>query len=214
MTTLLQTIRTEPSTFWPGDMVVVIQNDLVARLQNKLITPHTHKFHMAIIAEYSPLEGDFIIFESTPGSGRGGVSIARLSWYNGMEVQIYRPTNSNHVDGEVAVWNSTKDGRKHYNFLICAEIGLRVISYCLTHFKPIPYTKFPSASNKTVICTMFANDAWKNTIPVFDQRYLPMPANFEQQLVDGKVKLVGEWKGDKSHGKYRNGYKPKQGGKK
>jgi len=216
MDTLLNTIKSVPDIFWPGDIGVVVQNDIIARLQEKLITPPTRMFHMFLITEYVPDENDWIIYESTP---LAGVSIGRLSWYNGQHIMIFRPvkypsSTSQQFDmqwGKHAIWNSTKDGRKYYNYIVCVKVIWRLFNYCGRHIKPAPYTIFPNDSSHTVICTMFANDAWKEICAIFDPKYLPIPANFVQQVDEEKLALIGDWKGDKTYGrtKYRIGVRPK-----
>jgi len=213
MDTLFTTIKTTPDLFWTGDIGVVIQDDIVARLQEKLITPTTRMFHMFLLVQYIPDERDWVIYESTP---MAGVSIGRLSWYSGMHIMVFRPikhlssiqTEFDMQWGQHAVMNSTKDGRKHYNFIIYIKIAYRLFNYCGRHIKPAPYTIFPNDSNHTVVCTMFGNDAWKDICPIFDERYLPIPANFKQQWDEDKVALIGDWPGDKSFHKYKIGYKP------
>ena len=202
---LIKTMKTQPDLFWSGDIGVVIQHDFVANLQAKLLRPSTHKFHMFMLVNYSADEKDWMIIESTP---RAGVSIGRLSWYEGQEIEIYRPTGVHWTAGQRAVFDATKDGRKNYNFLLYVKLAYLVFNYCGRHLKPAPYTIFPPENIGTVVCSMFVNDGWKNLCPVFDQRYAPIPANFEQQLIDGKVTLIGKWPEDKSFHKYQIGCKP------
>lgn len=190
----------------PGDVGAVVEKGLVGRLSARLILPSTDFFHFFLVADYIPIENDFVIYESIPSHG---VAVGRLSWYLNQTVAIFRPALEEVLSrsilkpeelGQRAVWQATKFGRCKYDYRLCAIICFRTLFGCFKSFFKgdgfnIIFTDIPFSRDKRLLCTEMVDEAYNELFPVFDRRYELLPANFLNSYLEANVDHVCGWTG-------------------
>ena len=190
----------------PGDIGAVVETGLVGRLSARFILPSTDFFHFFLVADYIPLENDYVIYESIPSHG---VSVGRLSWYLPFTVAIFRPNTDEVLSrtilkpeelGRRAVWQATKFGRCKYDYRLCAIIMLRTFWGCFRNLSRgkgfyIDFTEIPFSKDKRLLCTEMVDEAYNELFPVFDRRYELLPANFLNSYLEANIDHVCGWTG-------------------
>ena len=176
-----------------GDIVGVPADHRLARLCYHVFRPHTKLFHWLIIYEYIPEEQDYIILESI----RKGVTVGRLSRYQGSGYRVFRPAVSNPDIGRRACHELTRYGRNGYDWLILLTLPfdcLRIIIRQLIierRLHPIRPCELPYRVDHRLTCTEAANLGWTRVgYPVIPPGVFPLPAAFLEAVRRRRLREV------------------------
>jgi hypothetical protein len=152
-----------------------------------MISPHVHYFHHFLIGPCIPEDDDWIILESI----NSGVRVGRLSWYDGREAVVYRPTLE--TAGELAFDQATLYGRRGYDYLQLAKLFIWGIPKWVNGgFKPIPWNKIPSDSDAALICTELCVRSYDKVWRLVSSGVAATPAAIWQACILGKLSIVDE----------------------
>jgi len=200
-----------------GDIGGVPSYSTLGKLNKAVFWPSTDLYHFFIIADYIPDEDDYVILEST---GKG-ISVGRLSWYNGKEYRVFR---INDPEAKLLGWKAcqrlTQHGQAKYDY----GLYIKILAGCLkvwagklwtrlggfvTRSQELSFTwmiapaELPYARDSRFICTEAANEAWRLVgRPPIPDGVIKLPAGFIQALYHHKLKevlsdgtevLVGVW---------------------
>lgn len=185
----------------PGDPFATKGAGVLGCAVENLIEPSTNRFHYGILWKQLP-DGDFLILESISK----GLSIGRLSWYRGSDIEFYRvncPADLRHqAPNGLIDW-----GRSRYDYLLILKIilggiiGLLKILVKERKFRRLKASDFSYGVNSALICTEAVDVAYDsvgvNLIPI---GVIPIPNAFKQAQIDNKMALVEKWlPDDKAH---------------
>ena len=184
----------EPSKpiYQHGDIGGVPSYSLLGKLNKAIFWPHTQLYHFFVIADYIPEENDYVILEST---GKG-ISVGRLSWYNGKEYRIFRPSGDEVAKlGVRACRALTQFGQAKYDYRLyvkmifgCMAVWLEHIWYKMTvkdygFYWDIRPAELPYARDSKFICTEAANEAWRLVgHPIIPNGVIKLPSGFIEAL--------------------------------
>jgi hypothetical protein len=182
-----------------GDIGAVKGSGFVPALSNRIILPHTDRYHHFIVGDYLPWEEDWEIFESISK----GPTVGRLSWYDGEDIKFMRPPTATEDDGKHAAAECSRYGREHYDFDLFLELGLFITKYELRRLRncylpvAIAVEELPFSEDKDAVCTRLAWLAWRWFEPpiipissVTKKQIQPIPASFQLALNNGSLILI------------------------
>lgn len=186
----------------PGDIAAVKGSGVFAWLSNKLLKPHTDRFHFFIICQAVQWDNDYLILESI---GKG-IAIGRLSFYNDYDLEIYRVKLDEMPESR---WGKQKKtdynllrlkactelariGRARYDYLLYAQLLLGALRLMLSFkFPPYDPAQLPYGRNKDYVCTEAANYGWRKVgHPIIEENTVPVPAGFRKALDQGKLEKI------------------------
>lgn len=182
----------------PGDILGM--KSKTSWLTSRIFSPKTDLYHFLIIGHHimSENEDDYEIYESI----NSGVRMGRLSWYDGDSYSVFRLNHpDSHVLGLKACNEASNFGRWGYDFLmfpyLAFHLGRVFIKniICERKIRRISPRELPYWDNHGLICTEFAARVWwKGGVMPIPHGEIPLPASFQQAVIDGKLILIGEHK--------------------
>lgn len=176
----------------PGDIGAVKGSGVFAWLSEKLLIPHTDRFHFFLIWQKVPWDNDYVILESI---GKG-IAVGRLSFYNPANIQIYRPVLTDEEElarlREKSCTELTKKGRARYDYLLYAQLLLGALRLMLSgKFPPYDPAQLPYGRNQDYVCTEAANYGWRELgHPIIEPGTTPVPAGYEKARIEGRIPQV------------------------
>jgi hypothetical protein len=177
----------------PGDIGAVKGRGIFAWLSNKLLVPHTDRFHFFVIWDYLTWDKDYVILESI---GKG-IAVGRLSFYNPDNIEIYRPVLTGEEDpvgllGCKACAELTKKGRARYDYILYAQLLLGALRLMLSgKFPPYDPAQLPYGRNQDYVCTEAANYGWREVgHPIIEPGTVPVPAGYEKARILGEITQI------------------------
>ena len=161
-----------------------------------LIEPKTDRIHFFIIGDYLPWDDDYVILESI---GKG-IAVGRLSFYNPMDVEIYRVVLGRDQRLGIlrrelrkrAAAELTRVGRARYDYILIAQIAFGALTLLLRgKLPPWGPEQFPYGRDRKYICTEAANFCWRAVgHPIIPPGVVPLPAGFAQALQEGRMRKI------------------------
>ncbi len=163
-----------------------------------VIEPKTDRIHFFIIGDYLPWDDDYVILESI-GKGKG-IAVGRLSFYNPMDVEIYRVVLGRDPRlgmprrelRKRAAAELTRVGRARYDYILIAQIAFGALTLLLRgKLPPWRPEQFPYGRDRKYICTEAAAEAWRAVgHPIIPPGVVPLPAGFAQALQEGRIRKI------------------------
>ncbi len=189
-------------TLYPADIGATRGSGPLLWLSQHLIEPKTDRIHFFLIGDYLPWDNDYVILESI---GKG-IAVGRLSFYNPMDVEIYRVvlsetpeqrlgklrTEEFHEVRKRAAAELTRVGRARYDYILIAQIAFGALTLLLRgKLPPWRPEQFPYGRDRKYICTEAANFCWRAVgHPIIPPGVVPLPAGFAQALQEGRMHKI------------------------
>jgi hypothetical protein len=170
----------------PGDIFATKGSGFLSWLSRSCTAPDTDRFHYGIILrEY---QDDYLILESI---GKG-LSVGRLSFYEGANIKFYRAACLLHLR-EAAPLELTRWGRSLYDYLLIIKLIVQGLWLLLWHRRRIKPEELTWSQDNALICTEAVDIAYDavgvNIIPIHT---CPTPSAFRQAELEGRISEIGE----------------------
>ena len=169
-----------------GDIFALKGHGLLGWLSRNLMEPVIGRYHFGIILQ--KWQDDYLILESISK----GLSIGRLSFYEGADIKFYRVDCDEDLR-EAAPYELTRWGRSLYDYLLVAKLVVQGLWLLLWHRRRIRPEELTWSQDNALICTEAVDIAYDavgvNIIPL---HVCPTPSAFRQAEFDGKIEEIKE----------------------
>ncbi|MBA7574745.1 hypothetical protein ES708_16560 [subsurface metagenome] len=170
----------------PGDIFATRGSGLLGWLSRRLMEPENDRYHYGIILQ--KWQEDYLILESISK----GLSIGRLSFYEGADIKFYRVDCPQGLR-KAAPFELTRWGRSRYDYLLVAKLvaqGLWLLLWLRRRIRPEELTW---SQDNVLLCSEGVDIAYDavgvNIIPL---HVCPTPSAFKQAEFDGRIKELKE----------------------
>ena len=187
---------------FPADIGATRGSGPLLWFSQRLIEPKTDRIHFFIIGDYLPWDNDYVILESI---GKG-IAVGRLSFYNPMDVEIYRVVLSETPEQRLgdrravefyevrkrAAAELTRVGRARYDYILIAQIAFGALTLLLRgKLPPWRPEQFPYGRDKKYICTEAIAAAWAGVgVNIVDPGTVPLPSAIIKAVNEGRLKRI------------------------
>jgi len=170
----------------PGDIFATRGSGLLGWLSRSLMEPETDRYHFGIILQ--KWQEDYLILESISK----GLSIGRLSFYEGADIKFYRVDCDEDLR-EAAPLELTRWGRSLYDYLLVTKLIIQGLWLLLWHRRRIRAEELTWSQDNALLCSEAMDIAYDavgvNVIPI---HVCPTPSAFKQAEFDGKIEEIKE----------------------
>ena len=170
----------------PGDIFATRGSGLLGWLSRNLMEPVTSHYHFGIILQ--KWQEDHLILESISK----GLSIGRLSFYEGADIKFYRVDCDEDLR-KASPYELTRWGRSLYDYLLVAKLVVQGLWLLLWHRRRIRPEELTWSQDNALLCSEAVDIAYDavgvNIIPI---HVCPTPSAFKQAEFDGKIEEIKE----------------------